>query len=164
MKARSQTRILIACIGNSLASDDAAGCEVYERLNRDLPPDDVRLEMLGVEGLSLLEILNGEERVIVVDSVRLGGAPGTVHVLDWEELGESGGKGCSIHDIGIREAFLIADRLFPELMPESLVLVGIEGERFNEVGGLSPAVSASIDSVVEIVEKMAMFPNATAES
>jgi hydrogenase maturation protease len=149
---------VIVCVGNSLAGDDAAGAAVYEALAlRPLPPD-TRLRFLGLGGIALLDELVEEQGrethgcaslLIIVDAVQLGAVPGTVHVMEWDAIPEAGGAAVSLHGIGIRETITIGRALYPEAMPRRIVLVGIEGQRFNLLGAeMTPTVAAAIDEAV----------------
>lgn len=128
------SRVLVICIGNALAADDGAGSAVYEELRRSRLPDGVRLLFLGLGGVDILEHLDGEEALLVVDAVQLGGEPGTVHVLDWTDIPEMGPRPVSGHGIGVREAIELGKRLYPEKMPQKISLVGIEGLCFDQLG------------------------------
>lgn len=140
---------IIACVGNSLAGDDAAGSAVYDALAlRPLPPG-TRLRLLGLGGIALLDDLQGDACLIVVDAVQLGAAPGTVHVLPWDAIPEAGGAAVSLHGLGIRETITIGRTLYPEIMPQRIVLVGIEGQCFNQLGAeMTPTVAEAIDGAV----------------
>ncbi len=151
-------RVLIACVGNALVGDDAAGCAVHERLSACKLPEGVRLEFVGAGGLRLLDEPEGEDVLIAADAVRFGAPPGTVHVLAWGELPPAGAAVTS-HGMGLREAMEIGRRLFPEAMPAQAFLVGIEGRVFDEPGaGLSAEVAAAIEpaaaAVLELVERL----------
>jgi hydrogenase maturation protease len=142
----SGEKALVVCIGNSLVGDDAAGCAVYESLARESLPDGVRLHLLGVAGISLLEILAGESILIVVDAVQFGAKPGTVHILDWSELPQAQGQVVSAHGIGLREAIDLGRILSPEAMPRKILLIGIEGVSFDTIGaGLTPEVASAVE-------------------
>jgi len=139
------TSTLIVCLGNPLAADDGAGHAVYQELRRMPLPEGVRLCFVGLGGIDLLEELAGERRLIVVDAVQLGAAPGTVHVLSWERLPVRQLRPVSGHGIGIREAIEVGRRLYPERMPESISLVGIEGGCFDQLRErLSGEVAAAV--------------------
>jgi hydrogenase maturation protease len=144
---------VIVCVGNSLAGDDAAGVAVYEALApRSLPPG-VGLRFLGLGGIALLDDLveaHGKTSLlVVVDAVQLGAAPGTVHVMEWDAIPEAAGAAVSLHGIGIRETITIGRALYPEFMPGRIVLVGIEGQRFDILGAeMTPPVAAAIDEAV----------------
>lgn len=140
---------IIACVGNSLAGDDAAGSAVYDALALRLLPPDTRLRLLGLGGIALLDDLQGDACLIVVDAVQLGAAPGTLHVLEWDAIPEAGGAAVSLHGLGIRETITIGRTLYPEIMPQRIVLVGIEGQCFNQLGAeMTPPVAAAIDEAV----------------
>ncbi len=136
---------LIVCIGNDLVADDGVGQAIFSELERRSLPPQIRLKMLGLGGMALLNEFEGEEHLIVVDAVQLGASPGTVHVLDWDQLPQGGGH-VSCHGIGIREAIEVSRTLYPEVTPEIIHLVGIEGKCFDQLGqGLSPEVEESIE-------------------
>lgn len=137
---------VVVCIGNDLVADDGIGQAVYGRLqNCELPPG-TSLKLLGLGGMALIEELAGETLLIVVDAVAFGASPGTVHVLGWDDLPRSASH-VSCHGIGVREAIEVARRIYPENAPQSVWLVGIEGECFDQLGrGLSASVAANIDS------------------
>ncbi len=145
-------KALVVCVGNSLVGDDAAGCAVYELLSHEPLPEGARLQLLGVGGISLLECLEGESIMIVVDAVQLGSAPGTIHVLDWNELPQTGEGVVSAHGVGLREAIALGRVLSPEAMPGRVLLVGIEGASFDTIGAaMTPAVAAAVQNCAEEV-------------
>lgn len=141
---------IIVCIGNELIADDAAGFEVYQRL----AGIDARLEYCGVGGIDLLSLIDGETDMIVVDAVQFGSAPGTVHVIPWEELPRASTE-ISAHGLGLRETIEIGRILSPEKMPERITLIGIEGRCFNRTrDGMTREVFESIDNAVAHVKKL----------
>lgn len=155
MKSPTPASTLIVCVGNSLAGDDAAGCAVHEKLAKLPLSSNVRLRLLGLGGIALLEELEGDACLIVVDAVQLGGTPGTVRVMVWDEIPEAGGMAVSLHGVGIRETLAIGRMLYPELMPQHTFLVGIEGACFDCLGqDMSPEVAASVDQAVAQVMKL----------
>ena len=147
----SDGNALVICIGNDLVADDGVGHVVYDELIRRDLPEGTRLKLLGLGGMAMLGELSGEDLLIVVDAVQFGVSPGTVHVLNWDDLPESGSH-VSCHGIGIREAIEVSRKLYPEKTPAAVNLVGIEGKCFDQLGkGLTSEVAASIPSVVETI-------------
>ncbi len=149
------TEALVVCIGNDLVADDGVGHAVFGELQRRTLPENVSLKLLGLGGMALLHEFAGEKILIVVDAVQFGVAPGTVHLLEWDDLPDAGSH-VSCHGIGIREAIEVSRKLFPENTPENVYLVGIEGQCFDQLGeGLTAEVAASVssaaDKVVELV-------------
>lgn len=145
-------RSLIVCIGNDLVADDAAGHVLYHLLRERALPAGARLVLLGTGGIDLLDVLDGEELLIVVDAVQLGAAPGTVHLLDWEHIPANELRPVSGHGIGVKEAVQVCRQLYPERAAAVVRLVGVEGRCFDRVGaGLSPEVAAALPQAVEAV-------------
>lgn len=147
---------LVVCIGNDLVADDAIGYDIYEALRTLRLPGHVRLEYAAVCGLSLLDLFTGdEERLIVVDAVEFGADPGTVHCLAWDEIPRFSRSSISVHDVGLKEAIDIGRALYPETMPPSIHLVGIEGRCFNQMREfMTPATAAALEPAVERILDM----------
>lgn len=146
-------RSLIVCIGNDLVADDGASRAVYDLLSGEALPAGAELRFVGLGGIDLLDQLDGEDLLLVVDTVQLGAAPGTVHCLPFDALPRQGERPVSGHGIGIREAIAVAARLYPERVPKTICLVGIEGACFDRLGGgLSTAVRAAVPVAVKRVK------------
>lgn len=146
---------LIVCIGNDLVADDGAGRAVYAGLAAVPLAADTRLVSLGLGGIDLLEVIAGEDLLVVVDAVQLGAAPGFVHVLDWEAIPALGPQPVSGHGIGIREAIEVGRRLCPEKIPRHIYLIGIEGKCFDQLGqSMSPEVASAVPRAVDQVLRL----------
>lgn len=143
----------MACIGNELVADDAVGYALYRLLQAEPLPATVRVEFCGVGGIALLDLLTGQEDLlVVVDAVQFGDQPGTVHCLNWEQLPALGGSAISAHGIGLKEAVSIGRTLYPERMPRQVLLVGVEGCCFDQLGGeMTPEVAAALPRALAAV-------------
>lgn len=147
---------LIVCIGNDLVADDAVGYVIHKELLDTSLPEGTDLRFLGLGGMDLLEVVNGEDLLIVVDAVQLGGDPGTVHVLSWDKLPSMEPRPVSGHGIGVKEAIEVAKRLYPERVPGDIRLVGVEGICFDKVGQpLSDCVQTAVPQAVETILSLA---------
>ncbi len=147
---------LVCCIGNDLVADDGVACRVFERLQALELPGSPRVEQVGVGGLDLLELLTGAEgSLVVVDAVQFGAPPGTVHCLDWQDLPAARGMAVSAHAIGLRETVEVGKVVCPDKLPSRIVLVGIEGRRFDELGGaMTPETAAAVDTAARRVRDL----------
>ena len=144
------TRVL--CLGNELVRDDSVGIRVG-RILMGLPlPPEVRVELTPQLGFDLLEVVAGADRVVLVDAMSTGQAPGTCVTLEGRAIDRFSAGAAASHTIGIAELIDLAHRLAPTRSPASLHFVGIEGIRFDDYGlELSPAVEAAIPAAVEAV-------------
>jgi len=144
------TRIL--CLGNELVHDDGVGIRIG-RILMDLPlPADVRVELAPQLGFDLLDAVAGAERVVLVDAMSTGRAPGTCVTLEGRAIERYNSGASASHSISIAELMELAHRLAPERDPATLHFVGVEGILFTEYGTLlSPEVEAAIPEAVASV-------------
>jgi hydrogenase maturation protease len=144
------TRII--CLGNELVRDDGAGIRVGEILQRLPLPPGVQVELRPQLGFDLLDVVAGVDRVILVDAMSTGRAPGTCVTLDGQAI-ERYSAGASLsHALSIAELMALARTLAPERPAATLCFVGVEGVAFTEFGmDLSPEVAAAIPVAVDAV-------------
>jgi hydrogenase maturation protease len=138
--------IRIIGIGNLFRGDDAAGLLSARRLRECL---DLSVEVLEAEGdgLALLDLMEGADRVILIDAVKSGGHPGTTIRLDLSKESRWGSLApCSTHAVGIAEAIDLARTL--GRLPKQVILYGIEIDSFEPGAPLSESVRGGSDIVV----------------
>ncbi len=158
--AQSAGATLVVCIGNELIADDAVGYEVYQKLLGMELPRETRVEYSGVGGLSLLDRLTGYERfMIVVDAVQFGAPPGTIHCISWEDLPSCCNTAISAHGIGLKETIEVGKILCPEKLPAQIVLIGIEGQCFNQMRDfMTPETAAALyDAADACLQQITQF-------
>jgi hydrogenase maturation protease len=95
----------------------------------------------------LIDVLADADLAVIVDAVRTGGPPGTVHVLQAgaDQPGPpAAGTGAApgTHGIGVGDALALARAL--GRLPERVVIVGVEAERFEMGTPPSAAVQAAL--------------------
>lgn len=147
------TGVLVVGVGNDLRGDDAVGLEVARRVSGE--GCGARVAVLVGDAADLLELMRGEDRVVIVDAVAPSGRVGRIHRVDasraWQGPRQPDG---STHALGVAEALELA-RVLGSLPPRVTVF-GIEGARFALGDAMSPEVrSASDDVVREIVAELA---------
>ena len=143
---------IIGC-GNFDRGDDAAGLLVARRLHA-LVVETLGVEMPGLEitqsgeSFSLMDCWTGFEHVILVDATAPHGTPGQVRVWNAhaDRLPEDVFP-CSTHAFGLREAVELGRVM--NLLPQTLLLYGIEGKRFFLGAPRSPEVERAVVSVAE---------------
>lgn len=157
--------ILIACVGNIFMGDDGFGPEVARRLAQRPALEGVRVVDFATRCRDLAyAMLDGYDGVILVDTTRQGGAPGSLYLIqpDVEALARQSEGRCATpsHGAGLVEAFGLASSLGAKL--PWLRLVGCEPAVLEPLEdgkiGLSPAVAAAVDlatdRVIELVGQL----------
>ena len=136
-------RPLIIGVGNAWRGDDGVGL-VVARLVGHLAGEAVEVREAAGDAAALVSLWEGRENVLVVDAMCSGLEPGDVE--RFEVGGDSanaslltGAAFRSTHALGVAEAVALAREL--DALPPELVVVGIEGERFEAGTTLSPRVA-----------------------
>lgn len=147
MNRGQPSRTLVIGVGNRDRGDDAAGPHVAEQVALR---NSENADSLVVEGdLSDLALLwTGYERVVIVDAMVSGEAPGTVVELDaLNTKFERPEQLVSSHGIGLSDALQLARLL--DRLPAELTLIAIEGESFELFAPITANVARAVDEVVE---------------
>jgi hydrogenase maturation protease len=139
--------MLVLGIGNPLMGDDGVGNQVIELLaERALPPN-VKIEDAGLPGWGLPTWFEGWSNVILVDAVQMDRLPGSWRRFRPEELQVVlENDALSLHQPDLACGLALAQAL--DLLPENLVLYGVEPADVNPGDALSPAVSSSLPDVI----------------
>lgn len=154
---RTDPAPLVIGIGNAWRGDDGAGPAVAERLADELPA-----LVLPGEGTELIEAWGGMDRVVVVDAMRSGVAPGTIRRFD-AVAGPlpSGAFACLSHRFALPEAIEMA-RVLGRL-PRELTVWGIEAGDVSPGRRLGPEVEAAVSRLEGVIRSMfaGVFPGST---
>lgn len=151
-------RTLIAGFGNVLRGDDGFGVEVVRRLGEDGLPAGVDLMEVGTAGIRLAqELLTPYDRLIIVDAMARGGAPGTVYVTAVESV-ESAAE-VDLHLAVPARALSVAKAL--GALPREMFIVGCEPAEVDELTTvLTPPVQAAVDAALAHVRRLLGEPPA----
>ena len=144
--------VWVVGVGNTLARDEGVGPAAVERLGSESLPAGTRLLDAGTDLLTAMAGFVGAARVILIDAMRAGGAPGTIYRMTLEELDErakAGASALSAHGIGVVEAVGLARAAEMRLPPT--VVLGVEPGEVAFGEGLSPAVEAVMQRLVAAV-------------
>jgi hydrogenase maturation protease len=153
-------RILIAGIGNIFLGDDAFGVEVVRRLSAHELPESVRVVDFGIRGYDLaFALLDGYDTTILVDACPRGQAPGTLYLVEPEQLDSSSPEdqpsAVEAHSMNPLNVLRLATSIGGPL--KRVLLVGCEpGTLGPEEGqmGLSEPIEAVVDDAVKLIESL----------
>lgn len=149
-RKRPAGRTVVLGLGNPLLADDGIGIEVLDRLRRDweLPPE-VELVDGGVWGLSLLPEIEDADRLLLVDAIDLDRKPGTLVVLERDDLPAFLDGKLSTHQVGLRD--LLALAVLRGTLPRPTVAMGLQPESMELEPGLTELVEAGMADLMERV-------------
>src|SRR5215470_9102557 len=145
-------RTLIAGFGNVLRGDDGFGVEVIRRLEQRGSIQGIELMEVGTAGIRLAqELLTPCDRLIIVDAMKRGGAPGTVYVVRVESV-EAAGE-VDLHLAVPARALAVAKAL--RALPRDVFIVGCEPGEVDELTtDLTPPVMGAVGAVLEHIDRL----------
>lgn len=141
---------LVLGIGNVLWADEGFGVRAVEALHANYAfPDAVSLLDGGTQGIYLFDAIASARRLLVLDCIDFGLAPGSLRVLRDREVPEWGTVKMSPHQTGLSEVLALA-RLRGEA-PEAVTLIGVQPEQIEDLGGsLGARVRQCLPDAVDI--------------
>ncbi len=104
----NRENILVLALGNDVMGDDAIGLHAARLLRSRCDPSVVIREAV-VGGFELMELMEGFDRVLILDAIVRGAQPGTIHMLTADDF-RSAAAG-SPHTVGLPEVLQLAERL-----------------------------------------------------
>ena len=145
-----KTSVVIG-IGNPVIADDALGIEVARSVQKQLIDDQqVAVTEVYNGGLELMEAMVGFDSAFVIDAIVTGSAPGTIHRLTVDEIGDC--RNTSTTHSGSLTVALEFGRLSGVKLPDTILIWAVEAgdistfreELTLEVKRAAPVVAAEI--------------------
>jgi hydrogenase maturation protease len=147
-------KVLIIGIGNLLWADEGFGVRAVEAMHRLYQwPENVRLMDGGTQGLYLVQHVREADILIVFDAVDYGLPPGTIKLVEGDEVPKFlGAKKISLHQTGFQEVLATAELLGGAT--QHLYLIGVQPVELDDFGGslrdemkarIGPAIQHAID-------------------
>jgi hydrogenase maturation protease len=146
-------KILVLGVGNPYRRDDGIGPAVISRLKSEWRLRESYVDLLdgGTDGLSLIEYIEGYAKVLVVDAVDMGVAPGEVRMFSPEEAKLTiKADALSTHGFGLAEVIALMEKLE---MKTDMRIIGIQAKDVTFGEGMSPEVSSKIEEILELVRE-----------
>lgn len=134
-------------VGNTILSDDGVGVHAARFLGGD-PRVPVGVAILdgGTIGLELLPYVSDAFRILLLDAVDSGAAPGTLTRMTAKELlGTKTGR--SVHQLGVAD--LVSALALVAVRPQEIVILGVEPENTGWGTSLSPTVEAGLPALID---------------
>ena len=150
-------KTLIAGFGNLLLGDDGFGVEVIRRFVARGVPESVEAVEVGIGGFDfVLKLMDGFERVVVVDLVHRGDEPGSVTAFTpcAAETTLRPGDSLDPHIAEPSRAMKLARHL--NVLPASITIVGCEPASCDVGIGLTPQVAAAVEQALDAIDSVLM--------
>lgn len=138
--------IVLLGVGNILLTDEGFGVHVVNQLREDYvfnPP--ITILDGGTMGMELLTYMRGMTKLLLVDAINGGDAPGTVYEFPHEEMNTYFTEAISVHEVGMQDILRI--RALQEDPLEDAVVIGVEPESLELGLTLSDATQAAVEDV-----------------
>jgi len=134
-------------LGSPLMGDDGLGLEALAvlRARYRFDPEPEWLDG-GTWGMNLLPFVESAERLMLIDAIRAGRAPGALVVLERDALPKGLGIKLSPHQIDLQEVLALAE--LRGRLPREALAIGLEPERVELGWGVGPAVRAGMEALL----------------
>ena len=143
-------KALVLGIGNLLIGDEGVGCRTVEELSRRYTMEpSVECIDGGTAGFELLSFIDSKDHVILVDALRNDMEPGTVVMVEGEDVPKAFMARTTPHQLGICDVLAAAQ--LSDCMPGHLLLFGVEPKQLDVGICLSPEVEAGMEKIINAV-------------
>ena len=142
------SRTLIVGIGNYIMTDDSAGIHAVNALRESYTfPDGVELIDGGTKGIELLPYLEDCRRLMLIDAVDFREPPGTVKIIESNDMQAFLDLKFSVHQIGIPDMLFALE--FKGIKPPEMCLVGIQPASLEMGTDMTESVSAGFGDLLD---------------
>ena len=138
-------RTAILGVGNLLMKDEGIGVHVAHACEQLCLPENVEV-IDGGTSIELASLVEGFDRLIVVDAALAGGKPGQIYRFALEEIDQGNSPLLSSHEFGIAQALGASAIAGNE--PERIVIVGVEPKEIDWGLELSPELENRIPEII----------------
>ena len=144
-------KIVIIGIGNLLLMDEGIGVHTINELEKYDLPNNVEIYDGGTGGFKLIDLMHNTKKVIFIDAVETGKAPGTITAFKSKDVRSLyPKKKYSLHDTDLLEVIKMTELL--DNSPE-IEIVGIQPKTINYGTTLSKELADSMSNIVNTVRR-----------
>ena len=148
--------ITVLGVGNTILTDEGFGVHAVEHLKNNYAFDD-RVQLIdgGTLGIELTHFITGTKKLLIIDSIDGGLAPGTMYRLSGDDIKAHFKQKISAHEVGIEEVLTLLE-LTGKAIPE-VIVIGAQPYVLDAGVGLSDDMKKILPSIVadavEIINK-----------
>lgn len=148
-------RTMVLGVGNLLLKDEGFGVHVVSEMQKSrakLPiPPDVEIIDGGTLGLDLLHVIEGVDRLIVVDIVNAGESPGTTFRFRPQDIETVSTEKISFHQVTLFDVLHMAES--SGKAPRDVIIIAVQPKEVNWGMELTDELKKKIPDVIKLVVK-----------
>jgi len=146
-------RTLVLGIGNTILGDDGIGVHIAQGLAKEINDENIDVMDTSIDGLNLLEIIAGYDKLIVVDAIMTEETKaGEIYKLKPENIGRLACSATSPHHLNLATTIEIGKRLFPQEIPGEVIIFAVGAQEVTEVTEeMTAKVKEAIPRVIHLV-------------
>lgn len=139
---------MVVGIGNLLLKDEGVGIHLAQALEGI--PSPIEFEVIdGGTSPDLLPLLEGVDKLVIVDAAKGSGEPGDIYRFTLDEINLEVKGITSVHQIGLLETLRVMKSLGTE--PQKTVIIGVEPKEIDWGLELSPEVESKMPEIIATV-------------
>lgn len=148
-------RRMVLGVGNLLLKDEGFGVHVAQRMEKERAklriPAGVEIIDGGTLGLDLLHMIEGVDKLIVIDIVNAGQPPGTTFRFRPQDIDAISTRKISFHQVTLFDVFRMADTRGKA--PREAVIIAVQPKEVGWGMELSPQLEKKIPDIIKLVLK-----------
>jgi len=134
--------------GNELFKDEGVGVHAARILQTKLLPSDVEV-IDGGTSPDIWSLIDGADKLIIVDAVRGGCEPGTIYRFTPQQIVADRGIVTSVHQMGILENLSLMELVGGK--PKETVIIGVEPAELEPGLELSAKLQERMPKIIQTV-------------
>lgn len=147
----TEIKTIIIGLGNTLRRDDGIGVAIVETLKESSRlPEQITVIDAGTSDLEALLLMQGYQRVFLIDAADFGGEPGDWRCISLDDISfipDVLTKYGSFHNAGLRDAIALGQTL--EILPKEIFIYAIQPQDTQVSVGLSKPNSVAVGEIME---------------
>ena len=150
VKDGNHARTAVVGVGNVLLKDEGIGVHVARALRQAIGPD--RTDVNIIDGGTCPDtflLLEGVQKLILVDAVNGGSSPGSVYRFRPDDIPIEGRCITSRHQIDVLDGLNMME--LSGIKPDDIVIIGVEPEEINWGLELSARLSQKLPQIVKAI-------------
>jgi len=150
-KDSNRASLAVVGVGNILLKDEGIGVHIVRALRQAIGPDrpDVNIIDGGTSPDTFL-LLEGVQKLIVVDAVNGGSVPGSVYRFHPTDILSPGKCITSLHQIDVLDGLKMME--LSGIKPDETIIIGIEPKEIDWGLELSAELNEKLPQIIKVVK------------